>query len=129
MIRPDDVTTRIWPKNLCNTQNEASEQDGFRENSESILLLVAVCSSVENFKQRQKIRETWARDQDDIPDARVIFMLGNSFNETLQPNVTAEAEAFGDILQESFEDSYANLTVKSLMLLKWFTTSCDGKYF
>ena len=128
LVRPDDITTRISPKDICNNQKEASQQDGTKENSESILLLVVVCSSVQNFKERQKIRETWAKDQADIPDARVIFMLGNSFNETLQPNVTREAEIFGDILQESFQDSYANLTVKSLMLLKWFTTSCNGKY-
>ena len=28
-------------------------------------------------------------------------------------------------LQESFIDTYANLTVKSLFLLKWFNTHCD----
>lgn len=38
--------------------------------------------------------------------------------------MTRESEIFGDILQEDFIDSYANLTVKSLMLLKWFTQSC-----
>ena len=28
-------------------------------------------------------------------------------------------------LQEDFVDSYSNLTVKSLMLLKWFSQNCD----
>ena len=28
-------------------------------------------------------------------------------------------------MQEDFIDSYANLTVKSLMLLKWFSKSCE----
>ena len=37
-----------------------------------------------------------------------------------------EAGEFGDIVQEGFVDSYTNLTVKSLMLLKWFRQNCDG---
>ena len=32
-----------------------------------------------------------------------------------------ESSLYGDILQEGFVDSYANLSVKSLMLAKWFT--------
>lgn len=38
-----------------------------------------------------------------------------------------ESDVFGDILQEMFVDSYTNLTVKSLMMLKWFTTNCRGR--
>ena len=53
-------------------------------------------------------------------------MLGNSLNDTKQQDVINESEQYGDIVQESFLDTYANLTVKSLMLLKWFTTSCKG---
>jgi hypothetical protein len=39
--------------------------------------------------------------------------------------LTNESQNYGDILQESFLDSYANLTLKSVMLLKWFTRECD----
>lgn len=42
-----------------------------------------------------------------------------------QSNLTNESQNYGDILQESFLDSYANLTLKSVMLLKWFTRECD----
>ena len=91
-----------------------------------VFLLVVVFSAVENVEQRQAIRETWAQDQEEIKDVKVIFMLGNPSNELLQPNVIKEGEIHGDILQESFIDTYANLTIKSLMLLKWFTNSCKG---
>ena len=64
-----------------------------------------------------------------MDDVKVIFMLGNSINDSLQSNISKEAYLYGDILQESFVDTYANLTIKSLMLLKWFTTSCKGTYF
>lgn len=36
-----------------------------------------------------------------------------------------ESQRYGDIIQEGFLDSYANLTIKSVMLLKWFTQACD----
>ena len=122
LVLPDEVTTRIAPSNLCSKPSKGQAAD-----ETAVFLLVVVCSAVENTKERQTIRETWAKDQDELDDVRVIFMLGNSFNDTLQPNVTKESEIYGDILQESFVDTYANLTVKSLMLLKWFTTSCAGK--
>jgi beta-1,3-galactosyltransferase 1 len=41
-----------------------------------------------------------------------------------QESVVDESLKHGDIIQEDFLDSYANLTVKSLMLLKWFTQGC-----
>lgn len=43
-----------------------------------------------------------------------------------QSNLSSESQTYGDILQESFVDSYANLTLKSVMLLKWFTRECDN---
>ena len=52
------------------------------------------------------------------------WKLGNLTND-LQTNVTRESDLYDDILQEDFIDSYANLTVKSLMLLKWFSKSCE----
>jgi len=43
----------------------------------------------------------------------------------IQSNLTQESQTYGDILQESFLDSYANLTLKSVMLLKWFSRECN----
>lgn len=31
---------------------------------------------------------------------------------------------YGDIIQEKFHDTYNNLTLKSVMMLKWVTTNC-----
>lgn len=35
-----------------------------------------------------------------------------------------ESAKFGDIVQESFLDTYHNLTLKSLALLKWVNLTC-----
>ena len=36
-----------------------------------------------------------------------------------------ESARHGDIVQERFIDSYYNLTIKSLMVVKWATQNCD----
>ena len=119
LVHPDQRTTRIEPNDICTEKPDSITND--------IFLLVVVCSAVGNVDQRQTIRETWAKDQEDLEDVKVVFMLGNSVNDSLQSNIVHEAQIKGDIIQESFLDTYANLTIKSLMLLKWFSTSCKGK--
>ena len=77
-----------------------------------------VFSAIKNFKEREAIRNTWAREK--IPNAKVIFFLGilddnkNSlvgdqgitiqeseiFGKNLQEMVIQESEIFGDILPE-----------------------------
>ena len=118
LVHPDQRTTRIDPSDICTQKSDSSNDD--------VLLLIIVCSAVGNVDQRKTIRETWGKDQEDMEDVKVVFMLGNSINDSLQENVVQEAHEHGDIVQESFLDTYANLTIKSLMLLKWFTTSCKG---
>ena len=56
---------------------------------------------------------------------QVVFLVGQQVNSTHQEQLQSEADQYGDIVQEAFIDTYANLTVKSLMLLKWFTQHCD----
>ena len=81
-----------------------------------------------NFQERQTIRESWASEAVSLPQTKVIFLLGTTGNlpNDLQSNVARESGIHDDILQEDFIDSYANLTVKSLMLLKWFNKSCKN---
>ena len=38
--------------------------------------------------------------------------------------MTEESRTHGDILQEDFVDSYMNLTLKSVMGLKWVSNHC-----
>ena len=58
----------------------------------------------------------------------MVFLLGKLTNNSADIKLTYESDTFGDILQEEFIDSYANLTIKSLMLLKWFQQNCDGEH-
>lgn len=53
----------------------------------------------------------------------VTFLLGIPKNEETQKRIETESSLHGDILQESFVESYANLTLKSAFILKW--ASCQ----
>ena len=117
LVRPDSVTTLVPPSRAC-AGNTTSQQT---------YLLVVVCSAVKNFEARQAIRNSWAKDQTVLKDVSVVFLVGQLLNsDGTDRRLAGESEKFGDILQEGFIDSYANLTVKSLMLLKWFGQNCDG---
>lgn len=109
-ISPHNVTTLIKPRDFCDTPMH---------------LLIMVCSAPGNFDARQAIRETWGMDYDVSGFMiYVYFLMGQTQNTTLQQMINEEAEKYNDIVQERFYDSYNNLTLKSLMMLKIVETSC-----
>jgi len=116
LILPDKRTTILTP-DVCRASNNSKEAHPF--------LLVIVCSSVPNFEARYSIRESWAKETEALKKVKVVFLVGTEVNDTHQEQILSESEQYGDIIQESFIDTYANLTVKSLFLLKWFNTHCD----
>ena len=120
LIQPDQNTFLVEPKIMCRRKKE----------NESIanqtILLIMVCSAVQNFNQRKTIRETWAKDTNWLHDVKVLFMLGSTHDAELQKSVLNEAAYYQDIVQSSHLDTYADLAIKSLMLLKWFLLSCKG---
>ncbi len=123
LLQTSTTTTLIRPTGVCSSPSSPSQTDQTGKPN-NIYLLVIVCSAVKNFEERQVIRDTWAKDQRELSNVKVIFLIGQLKNATFQNNVTLESETYGDILQEGFIDTYANLTVKSMMLLKWFTKEC-----
>lgn len=128
-IQPENVTT-ILSSSVC---------DGRQP-----FLVVVVCSAVPNFEARKVIRDTWASSgnaigkesnrsnevlEDPPKDVFVVFLLGDPDNATLQTIVEEESRRYGDIVQEGFIDSYNNLTLKSVMLLKWVTQRCSNALY
>lgn len=47
----------------------------------------------------------------------------------LQESVLSEAQRYGDIVVEDFTDSYTNLTLKSVFMLKWVVNHCSSVPF
>lgn len=127
----------VWPKNQTRNArllispklntNLITPRDACSNN----LILVAVCSSIGNFEERQAVRKSWASPELTPAGVKVIFVLGSHQNQTLyRKELTDESMHHGDILQMDFIDSYSNLTVKTLAALKFYTQEeCNNVKF
>ncbi|XP_077298168.1 uncharacterized protein LOC143919635 isoform X2 [Arctopsyche grandis] len=85
--------------------------------------------NVENETVRQSNMNDTRRSVKYDPPVKIryLFLLGqwsNENNTDLQAKIDEESALYGDIIQEGFIDSYNNLTLKSLMLLKWVISNC-----
>lgn len=117
-IHPENNTSVLNPVGIC---------------SSPPYLLVIICSAVANVKARTAIRNTWANKSNlDVlynSTVKTAFLLGQTDNDTLNSLVAEENLQYNDIIQEKFSDTYNNLTLKSVMMLKWVTTNCgQAKY-
>ncbi|KAH9503027.1 Beta-1,3-galactosyltransferase 5 [Bulinus truncatus] len=102
---------------------------------ENVELVLCVLSRRSNYITRHTIRKTWgsyAREPGN--NATLIFFLGSehpstNISDSVQPLVDHEAKIFGDILQEDYIDSYYNLTLKSISVIRWVSLYCANSKF
>jgi beta-1,3-galactosyltransferase 1 len=86
---------------------------------EHITLLIFVTTVHHNVVNRQTIRRTWlSYTYNNTANARHVFLLGKPAEDTLQESVMRENDIYHDIVQETFRDSYNNLTYKTIMGFK-----------
>lgn len=91
-----------------------------------LLLVIIVTSNPVNFENRVVIRNTWGKSVD---STKVVFLLGETSNETISKEIQQESWVFGDIVQGNFVDAYRNMTYKHVMGLKWVSHHCPmAKY-
>ena len=123
-LKPNSNTTIIKP-NL-----PLSEQIFWRgENYSKSHILICVHSAVNSSERRNLIRRTWAKEQITLP-TKVIFLIGISFSDSDKNDILKESIQNQDLLQEDFIDTYNNLTLKSMFMLKYAKTlSTVGNYF
>ena len=96
----------------------------------SVDLVVIVISNIRNFLRRMAIRNTWGSDvHESLPNVRLLFMVGRSMNGAIQSQIEKEAELFGDILQINVDETYENLTNKSVAMLHWLREYCNKAQF
>lgn len=100
---------------------------------ENLFLLILVASHPENVRRRYFIRKTWGSQSLFYASSktRTVFLLGRDLtsNHTTHNQVTQEFLYHNDILQEDFVDTYLNLTIKSIMGLKWVSRFCPKATF
>ena len=88
-------------------------------NRSRVVSVFLVISAPGNRDARARIRETWGGQATRTSQMCVIFVLGTSTNDSLNDVTYQETELYNDILLFDFLDTYENLTVKSIMSLRW----------
>lgn len=116
IVNPHDYRYIIFSEGICK--------------SEPVDLLVVVCTAIGKFKERQTIRETWGSDVKNASlRAKLIFILGKTMDIVEQIGLIRENNVHNDIIQEDFMDTYGNLSLKSVAMLKWSSNYCaKAKY-
>ncbi|CAF3536636.1 unnamed protein product [Rotaria sp. Silwood1] len=88
-------------------------------------LLILVKSNIENFKQRQAIRMTWAIKQILLnKNIQLAFVLGRNVDNT---SIEDESNKYGDIIQIDNIDYYYYSSYKMIMMLRWISDYCTSK--
>ncbi|XP_006823082.1 beta-1,3-galactosyltransferase 1-like [Saccoglossus kowalevskii] len=113
---PEDFIFLVNPKNKCSS-NSTTQGTSF---------LVGVESLVLNFEQRAAVRQTWANnDLLNRLSARVIFLIGINEDAQLQKRLNRESAEYDDLVQGSFVEHFKNLTLKTIMFLRWSQCFCS----
>ncbi|RUS78931.1 hypothetical protein EGW08_013309, partial [Elysia chlorotica] len=106
--------------------------------------VIAVPSRIHSFEARRAVRETWGGVANNTV---LLFFFGivqpadstkhtpyyepetKLTPEELQTLLRKESSVYGDIVQENFIDSYRNLSLKSVAIVRWVSLYCPGSTF
>lgn len=111
---------------LVNKSNDMLINPMVSEDAKSSVLLILVTSHPKNEKQRNSIRNAWAKNK----NISVYFSLGLVNNETLMDAVYNEGQEYNDMIVKNFTDTYDNLTKKTLSMLEWILeNNMKNSYF
>ncbi|XP_071795359.1 beta-1,3-galactosyltransferase 1-like [Asterias amurensis] len=113
------------------------EEEGATVHPRPVFLLVLIASAVGNFERRQAIRETWGSPKQIMEKTVVtVFLLGEddvasgSFSPDTRDLLQSEDATHHDVIQADFLDTYKNLTVKTIIGMKWIHMYCPhASYF
>lgn len=98
----------------------------------SPFLVLMIPVTLKDTKARTAIRRTWGQDGL-IPHVTVLhlFVIGQPVQSdpVLQEHLERESKEYGDIIQMDFVDSYRNLTIKTMMIMNWIATYCQGAWY
>ncbi|CAI9720085.1 beta-1,3-galactosyltransferase 1-like [Octopus vulgaris] len=95
--------------------------------SDSVQILVAVCSAPINILHRNTIRETWGQYARNNSNFKMVFFEGVTHSPGVQDDIHEESVKYGDIVQENYIDHYENLSLKSIAYLRWIYERADTK--
>lgn len=112
----------------CYTFSYILNKPNICSGSRVLTLLIVVLSSTINFAQREVIRETWGAAAC-RRGYRLVFLIGRPMLKPDQSKILYEDTKHGDLVQADFTDSYRNLTLKSIAMVRWSNEYCPGPQF
>ncbi|XP_077977504.1 beta-1,3-galactosyltransferase 1-like [Glandiceps talaboti] len=94
-----------------------------------VFLVTLVTTTHDHIKRREIVRSTWASVKQ-VDDKRIVtvFILGKSNSNDMWTSLR-EYRKYNDIISFDFNEDYLNLTLKTLLGLKWAGTFCSSASF
>lgn len=122
---------------LMNHPGKCGGGGGDGKSRDDVLLLLFVKSSPENFERRQAIRDTWGNESfvwsELGASVRLVFALGVhpdvGWRSRVQSALLQEDQAYGDLIQQNFLDTFHNLTSKLILQFRWGYKYCRQARF
>lgn len=97
-------------------------------NSTKVSVVLIVTSGVNKKTARNAIRATWGGYANKL-GLPVLFLLGRTSYFHQQRLIEKEDSLFQDIIQGKCLDSYRNMTLKTVTLMKWVANYCSNVHF
>ncbi|KAK7003373.1 beta-1 3-galactosyltransferase 5 [Biomphalaria glabrata] len=98
-----------------------------------VTLVIVIHVSADRFVSRETVRNTWlseVRNKEKFQNVRYFFLLGNTDSESVRQDIQDESRLYKDIVQYNFDDTYRNLTIKTVLAMQWLHSRCPySKFF
>ncbi|XP_070760606.1 beta-1,3-galactosyltransferase 1 [Enoplosus armatus] len=78
---------------------------------------------------REAIRKTWGAPSQDTLTLFYVGLPEGGQVSSIQGKLEEESRTHADIIQMSFQDSYQNLTIKTMVMMNWLATHCPNATF
>lgn len=130
-VIPDRFYNQSFSRN--HDYNFAINEPYFCTNVEEVYLLVLIASACWEFKRREVIRSTWTNSSiyssSEQPVKFLFFVATPVSHDSYKQILHQESSEYHDLIYEDFNETYKNLTLKTLGQLKWATYFCpNAKY-
>jgi hypothetical protein len=89
-----------------------------------VKLLILIISAPGHFSHREAIRLTWGH-YTLRRDVAIAFLIGKTGDLNTIDGLNHEMALYDDIITANFQDSYQNLTLKSMAMLEWTSSYCS----
>uniref|UniRef100_A0A3Q2QPT2 Hexosyltransferase n=1 Tax=Fundulus heteroclitus TaxID=8078 RepID=A0A3Q2QPT2_FUNHE len=90
-------------------------------------LILLIAAEPRQSDARNAIRQTWGNESvaGGLGFVRLFLLgTGKSSDAFLQSSIEEESRVYHDIIQQDYQDTYYNLTTKTLMGMNWVATYC-----